>query len=174
MTLAEMIRKYALKTGEFTLASGKKSSFYLDVKRAYTRPEVMKAIVESARAEIQERGLEFDRVAGVALGAVPLAAVLCLELGVPFVMLRKEKKGHGTGNAIEGELNKGERVLLVEDVTTSGGSVLAGIEAVRASGALCDTVLTVVDRGEGAKGLLNKHGIDLVSLVGPRDLGLEV
>ncbi len=156
------------------MASGKKSSFYLDVKKAYTRPEVMEAIVERAKRKIQEKGLGFDRVAGVALGAVPLAAALGLELGVPFLMIRKQKKGHGTGDVIEGELNSGDRVLLVEDVTTSGSSVLSGVEALRASGALCDTVLTVVDRREGAKELLNKHGIDLLSLVEAGELGLEV
>jgi len=165
-----MIERYALTRGEFTLTSGRKSHFYLDVKKAYTRPEVMRAIARGAREAVEARSLEFDRVAGVALGAVPLAAVLAYELGVPFVMVRKERKGHGTGNLIEGELREGERVLLVEDVTTSGGSVLAGVNSIREAGGVCRTVITV--GGEGAKELLNKHGIELVSLVDAGDLGL--
>jgi orotate phosphoribosyltransferase len=166
--LVEMLKKNALKLGSFTLASGKKSDFYIDIKKAYTKPEVLREITrEMARLIKNER---VDKIAGVAVGAVPLATALSLESGLPFLIVRKELKGHGTGNKIEGELRTGEKVIIVEDVTTTGESVLKAVEAIREVNALCDRVVVVVDRNEGARERLAGHGITLLSLTTTREL----
>ncbi len=166
--LVEMLKKYAVKRGEFLLASGRKSSYYIDVKRAYTRPEVLREIAAELASMIHEETV--DRIAGVALGAVPLAAAASLETGLPFIIIRKKEKSYGTGKLVEGELMPGERIVLVEDVTTTGGSALKAVRIIRRAGGVCEEVLSVVDRGEGAEELLDKEGIALRSLVRVEDL----
>jgi orotate phosphoribosyltransferase len=111
-----------------------------------------------------------DKIAGVAVGAVPLAAALSLESGLPFLIVRKELKGHGTGNKIEGELRSGEKVIIVEDVTTTGESVLKAVKVIREVNAFCDKVVVVVDRNEGARERLASHGIALLPLTTTREL----
>jgi orotate phosphoribosyltransferase len=166
--LLEMLRKYAVKRGEFVLASGRKSSYYIDVKRAYTRPEVLREIAAELASMIDKNAT--DRIAGVALGAVPLAAAVSLETGLPFIIVRKKEKGYGTGKLIEGELRAGERVVLVEDVTTTGGSALKAAKLIQEAGAVCEEVVSVVDRGEGAKELMDGEGIALRCLVKAEEL----
>ena len=157
----------SVKTGDFTLMSGKKSNYYVNVKDAYADPAVLKEIVREMAKFIKKE--EVNKIAGIALGSVPIAVALSLELGIPFLMVRKHKKEHGTNIQIEGELKKGEKVIMVEDEVTTGGSVIAGIEEIRKEG-ICDTVLAVVDREEGASELLKEHKIELVSLVTARGL----
>ncbi len=157
----------SVKTGDFTLTSGKKSSYYVNVKEVYTDPVVLKKIAEEMARLI--RGREVDKIAGIAIGAVPLAVALSFELGIPFLVIRKQKREHGTTIQVEGGLNKGDRIIVVEDVVTTGGSVIAGIDAIRKEG-MCDTVIAVVDREEGASELLKKHGIELISLATAKDL----
>jgi orotate phosphoribosyltransferase len=101
----------------------------------------------------------------VALGAVPLVAATALELGRPYVVVRKEAKEYGTGNRIEGELPAGARVAVIEDVATTGRSALEAVEALRAAGATVDRVDVVVDRESGARELLADHGVELDALV---------
>lgn len=168
--LIGQIKKFAVKRGDFTLASGKKSSYYLDLKLAYTYPDVMKAII----FEMKERlhGLNVDRIAGMELGAVPLAVALSLETETPFAIIRKEKKGHGAAKRIEGRIDEGDNVLLVEDVATTGGSIASAVEAVREAGGICTTAIAVMDRLEGAGANLQKINISLTSLITIEDLGL--
>lgn len=166
--LLAAIKTRAFKKGEFVLSSGKKSSYYIDVKKAYAQPEVLKAIAVEMASLI--RGQRMDRIAGVAVGAVPLATALSLESGLPFLIIRKEKKGYGTEAQVEGECNAGERVVIVEDVTTTGGSVLSAIEALRSRGCLVDKVLAVVDREEGARENLARRGVTLVPLITVKEL----
>jgi len=161
MKLREMIKK-AVKKGEFTLASGKKSDYYINIKEVYTEPEVLKEIAVKM-AEIIE-GKKIDKIAGVAIGAIPIAVALSLQTGIPFVIVRKEKKNHGTSSKIEGEIKEGERVVIVEDVTTTGGSVINAIEALRSFGCVCEEALVVVDREEGAEENLKRKGVKLISL----------
>jgi orotate phosphoribosyltransferase len=111
----------AILFGSFVLASGKESDYYINVKKLTTNPKALKLIAELMAERIEVGGIEFDRVAGPELGAVPIATALALETGKPLVIVRKKPKGHGTGSQIEGEVKPGERVLLVEDVTTTGG-----------------------------------------------------
>ena len=96
----------ALQFGEFTLASGAKSNYYVDIKRASTDPKVLYLVSQLMAERMQSCGIKADKIAGVVLGSVPLAAALSLATGIPYVMVRKEKKDHGTGKLIEGVLNK--------------------------------------------------------------------
>ena len=150
----------AVKYGEFTLTSGKKSKYYVDIKKASTNPGILKEIVEQMAEEV-----DGTKIAGMELGAVPLAAALSLETDIPFLMIRKKKKGHGTGGRIEGDLEEGEKVVVVEDVTTTGGSSIETIEVLRDAGAKVDEVLVVVDREEGASEALKDIDVELIPLV---------
>jgi orotate phosphoribosyltransferase len=150
----------AFLTGEFVLTSGKKSNFYIDIKQASTNPLVLKEIAERMAEHTKEK-----KIAGMELGAVPIAVALSLETGIPYVIIRKGERKHGTGKAIEGKLDSGEKVLIVEDVATSGGSIVKAANILREAGAVVDRALVVVDREEGAKELLTKQGIELVPMV---------
>ena len=152
---------HAVEFGEFTLASGKKSDVYVNIKRAITRPSVL-ALCASA---MSPHAAGVDRIAGVELGAVPLAVAVSLETGLPYVMVRKRPKGHGTGGMLEGDLEAGDRVLLVEDVTTTAGSSVRGVQALRDQGAHVDTVVVVVDRGEGGTETLREAGVRLIPIL---------
>ena len=160
----------ALQFGDFTLASGAKSKYYIDIKRASTDPKVLKLIAEGMAAKLKELGLKVDRIAGIVLGSVPLAAALSLETGIPYVMVRKEKKDHGTGKLIEGVLNAGEKVLVVEDVITSAGSSVKGIATLRAEGAVVENVFSVIDREAGGSDALAEIGVKLSPLVRASEL----
>ncbi len=134
-----------MRFGDFTLTSGKKSRYYVDIKKASSRPEVLSKITEGFHGF----HIECDRVAGVELGAVPLIVAFSLKTGVPFVIVRKTGREHGTKRSLEGEIKKGDRVLLLEDVVTSGGSVVQAIDRIEEEGGQVVSVITVVDREEG-------------------------
>jgi orotate phosphoribosyltransferase len=168
--LKKQIQNHAIKHGEFTLASGKKSPYYLDLKLAYTRPEVMKKIVQGIKEKIG--GHKIDRIAGIELGAVPIIVAVSISTGIPFVIIRKERKGYGAGKRIEGEITSGDSVLLVEDVVTTGGSLTSAVKAVRSAGGNCSMAVTVVDRLQGGEENLQKINIDLISLLTIKDLEL--
>ncbi len=150
----------AIKYGEFTLTSGKKSNYYVDIKLASTRPDVLKIIASKMAREV-----DGEIIAGMELGAVPLASAVSLKKDLPFLMVRKESKGHGTEGRIEGTLEKGDVVTVVEDVTTTGGSALETVEILRDSGAEVNRVLVVVDRKEGAEEKLKEVNVELVPLI---------
>ncbi len=158
----------AVKFGDFTLASGKNSKYYIDIKKASTDPATLAVIAEQASSLILNE--KADMVGGVALGGVPLATAVSLRSGLPLLIVRKEEKGYGTGGRFIGDLNKGTHVILIEDVTTSGGSVKDVIEAIRGTGGFVDVVITVVDREEGAQQNLEALGVKLIPLVTISDL----
>jgi orotate phosphoribosyltransferase len=159
-TLRELLVRYkAVEFGDFTLASGAKSTYYVDVKSAVTHPELLSAIATAVAGT-----LDFDVVAGVAVGGVPLAVATALASKKPYAIIRASEKGHGKKDLIIGDV-RGKNVLLIEDVTTSGGSALYGIETLRAAGARADRVVMVVDREQGAETLLKGHGIQVLPLV---------
>ncbi len=155
----------ALKFGDFTLASGAKSSYYIDIKKASTNPEVLRLIAKLMARELEKLEYGPDRIAGVVLGSVPLAAALALETGIPYVMIRKEKKDHGTGSLIEGEIARGDRVVVIEDVITTAGSSITAIKVLREAGASVTDVISVIDRQGGGRENLKAEGVALRSLV---------
>ena len=156
----------ALRFGTFTLASGKTSAYYVDIKKAVTQPDILRTIGDA----MAEYAAGADKIAGVELGAVPIAAAVSLASGKPYLMVRKEAKGHGTKKEYEGDLEKGERVLFVEDVVTTGGTLRAAIERMRAAGAVIEDVVCVVDREEGGKVALAEINVRLRGLLTAKDL----
>lgn len=160
--LGEMLKECgAVKFGKFILSSGKESTFYVDIKKASTNPGILKEIAKEMAGYVKG----YNRIAGMELGAVPIAVAVSLETGLPYVIVRKEKKEYGTGKQIEGELNPGDKVLIVEDVSTTGASSLKTVEHLRTAGAVVDKVVVVVDREEGAEQNLRAASIQLVPLV---------
>jgi orotate phosphoribosyltransferase len=151
----------AIKFGRFVLTSGAISDYYIDIKKASTEPKILKIIAQ----QMTEYAKGYDMLAGMELGAVPLVVALSLETGIPYVIIRKEKREHGTGKQIEGGDVKGKNVLVVEDVTTSGGSVVKSIQILRENNAEVEKVLVVVDRESGAREQLQKLEVEFIPLV---------
>ena len=151
----------AIQFGHFILTSGAASDYYIDIKKASTNPIILKKIAESM-AEYTDG---YDLLAGMELGAVPLVVALSLETGIPYVIVRKEKREHGTGKQIEGEDVSKKHVLIIEDVTTSGGSVLKTINVLRENKAVVDTILCVVDRESGTKEKLENLKMKFIPLL---------
>ena len=159
-TLQELLVRYkAIEFGDFTLASGARSTYYIDVKSAMTHPDLLAAVARTVT-----RAYEFDVIAGVAVGGVPLAVAVSLAAKKPYAIIRSSEKGHGKKDPVIGNV-RGKNVLLIEDVTTSGGSALYGIGVLRAAGARADRVITVVDREQGARENLLLHGVEIIPLV---------
>jgi orotate phosphoribosyltransferase len=154
----------AVRHGDFLLASGVRSSVYVDIKSALTEPGILSVIA----LEIAGR-CRFETVAGVAVGGIPVAVAVSLAAGKPYAIVRSGEKGHGTGGRIIGEV-AGRSTLLVEDVTTTGGSVLSAVRLLREAGARVGTVMTIVDREEGAAVALAPEGVTLLSLVTLKEL----
>lgn len=167
--LVKLIRKLAYKEGRFKLASGKESTFYVDIRNVSLHPTGAQTIGRLAWTLLA--GRSFGGVGGPTMGADPLATALslsALELGVevPAFIVRKEPKVHGTSEWLEGRSNlaPGSELLVVEDVVTSGGSSLKAIEKIRAEGFKVTTLLAVLDREEGARAKLKEAGVELIAL----------
>lgn len=155
----------AVQFGEFELSHGGTSEYYVDKYLFETDPHCLELIAEA----FAER-LDDTKLAGVALGAVPLVAVTSVETGNPYVIARKKAKEYGTAKRIEGRLEEGEEVVVLEDIATTGQSAVDAAEALREAGAEVSRVVVVVDREEGATELLAEHGLELDSLLSASDL----
>jgi len=148
----------AFKFGEFTLSSGKKSDFYVDCRKVTLHPQGARLI---GRLVLEKLGsLRVDAVGGLTLGADPITSSVVVLSDLPGFIVRKKAKEHGTKQRIEGILQPGWSVVIVEDVATTGGSALEAIEAAEAAGAKVAKVISVVDREEGAKEALAKYDFD--------------
>jgi orotate phosphoribosyltransferase len=173
--LLEIIRKKSLITegGPFKLASGAMSDYYLDMKPTTFDPEGAALIADIIVEMLADEGA-IDSVGGLELGAVPIVAAVCAhsfgKRPVDGFVVRKERKGHGTDQKIDGNFRDGSRVVLLEDVTTKGGSVMQAVRAVRDRGATVTTIITIVDRLEGAADNLKKEGLALRPIFTKRDL----
>jgi orotate phosphoribosyltransferase len=159
--LRDAIREHAYLEGDFVLRSGRRSSYYLDKYRFETRPDLLEPIAARLADLVGEHEPEADRLAGPELGAVALAAAASLASSLPFLIVRKDPKGYGTDNRLEGTFEPGERVCLIEDVVTSGGAAVGAVEALREAGLECRTAICVVDREEGGVDELARHGVRL-------------
>jgi orotate phosphoribosyltransferase len=170
--LIQAISDTSVLRGEFTLRSGRKSSYYIDKYRFATRPDVLREVGRLMAEHATE--LNVDRIAGAELGGVPLATAAALASEKPFVLIRNQKKDYGTAKQMEGELKDGERVLLVEDVLTTGGQVLEAARTLSEAGAKVVRIVGVIDRMEGARENIEQAGYEMAALVTTRDLGLKV
>jgi orotate phosphoribosyltransferase len=158
----------AIRYGNFTLASGKKSKYYIDIKKASTDPKTLKLIARQAAIRIKQ--MDVNIIAGVELGGVPLATAASIETELPLLIVRKAIKDYGTKSRFVGDIEPEDRLVMLEDVTTSGGSVRNAIEVVRETGANVKYVISVVDREEGAAENLKEVDVELVPLVSASDL----
>lgn len=164
--VADLKAAGALQIGTFTLSSGRTSPYYVDIKKAVTRPQLLGAIAEAMSPYARTA----DRIAGVELGAIPIAAAVSLASGKPYLMVRKATKEHGTKHEFEGDLNRGDRVLFVEDVVTTAGTLRGAIERLRGHGAVVEECVCVVDREEGGRMLLAEISVRLHGLLSAKDL----
>jgi orotate phosphoribosyltransferase len=167
----KLIQEKSFAKGRFKLASGKESNYYLDMKPTMFSPEGASALSEMILQRLE--GITVDYVGGVALGAVPLISTMTMlshrqGRPLPGFFVRKEVKDHGTMKLVEGlakgETLEGKRVVILEDVTTTGGSAMVAIEAAQKLGAKIVLVLSIVDREEGAAEFFKQAGIPFAAL----------
>lgn len=179
--LTELFRERALKFGDFTLASGKKAKYYLDGKQITLHAEGLRLVAEGMLAKLQSVTSEpVHAVGGMVIGADPIvggilatAAESNAHKNLTGFLVRKEAKGHGTQKYVEGPLQPGQNVVIVEDVVTTGGSSLLAIERVKDFGANVVGVLAIIDRMEGGRQAFESAGYAFDSLLTIKDFGIE-
>lgn len=157
-----LMEKNCISFGEFILKSGKKSPYYIDLRLLPSYPELLKGIVGEMRKQIP-KGV--NRLGGIMSAGVPIASYLSYLTDLPMFYVRKESKDYGKKNLIEGVLEKGDHVLLIDDLITDGGSKMPAIEAVREVGAKVEGILVILDREQGGRDALEKEGYRLYSLM---------
>jgi orotate phosphoribosyltransferase len=167
--LIELLARRSARRGNFTLASGKQSNFYIDCRLTTMSPEGLSTIGPIGLALIRERGWNPDSVGGLTLGADPVSYAISYasagsEKSIRAFTVRKETKAHGTGKLIEGPFDAADRVVVIEDVITTGGSALRAIDAIRAAGATVVGVLALVDREEGGREAIEATGLQVASI----------
>ena len=173
--LVEMLAARSARRGTFTLASGRQSDLYIDARLTTMSPDGLAIIGPLALSCIRSRGWAPDAVGGLTLGADPVSYAIAYasaltEAPVRAFTVRKEAKTHGTGKLIEGPFQPGDRVIVIEDVITTGGSALTAVAAIRAAGGVILGVLAVVDREEGGREAIEAEGLAVVSLAGAAEI----
>jgi orotate phosphoribosyltransferase len=173
--LRELVQERAVVRGEVTLASGQKSSYYIDGRMVLMASEAA-ALIGEVLYDLT-KDLNLNAIGGPAVGAIPMATAAVIryhQAGRPMegFFVRREAKAYGMQKLIEGRLRPGDRVALVEDVLTTGGSVAQAVEAVRQAGATIEVVIGLVDRLQGARAKMESMGLRLESVFTLHDLGL--
>lgn len=171
-TLCKRVKEVALLEGDFTLRSGKKSKFYFDKYLFETQPDILETM---GKLIAEKLPAETTRIAGPELGAVALAAAGSLASRKPFFIVRNAKKDYGTSKTIEGKLEKGDKVVLVEDIVTTGGQVIEAIKNISDAGAQVIKVIVALDRLEGGRENIEKalpQGATYEALLIKSDLGM--
>lgn len=179
--LAELVRELSVERGKFTLASGLTSTYYVDMRRSTLHHEAGPLIGHVMLDMLEESGFgaeDIDAVGGLTMGADPVAtaimhAAASRGLDIDAFVVRKEAKGHGTRRQVEGPPVQGRRVVVLEDTSTTGGSPLQAIEALREAGAEVVAVAVVVDRATGAQEKIEETGVPYLAALSLRDLELE-
>ncbi|WP_165243693.1 orotate phosphoribosyltransferase [Paludisphaera soli] len=177
-SLVELLKRDSLRVGQFTLASGRSSHYYIDGRKVTLGAEGARLIGRGVLKVLDDHP-EIAAVGGLTMGADPIvgaALALAPDLGRPELrgfLVRKQAKGHGTGNLVEGPLEPGSTVAIVDDVATTGGSSLQAVDAVEALGCKVAVVIAVLDRLEGAAANFAARGLAFRSLLTIRDLGVE-
>ena len=167
-----LVKSGALKFGAFALASGKLSSYYIDLRIIPSLPLVFGQIIRAYASLIKRNVREdmFNMIAGIPTAGLTYAAAVAYELTKPLIYIRKEKKEHGAGKEVEGLLFPGAKVVIIDDVITTGGSLIAAINSIRKSGGSVEKAVVLVDRLEEGKKNLAGVGVDLVSLTSITEL----
>jgi uridine monophosphate synthetase len=157
--LEGLIRTQCFQLGEFVLKSGIKSPFYIDLRRISSEPKVLK-LAGKAYAQLM-RDLDFDRVAAIPVAALPLGSAASLETGTPMIYPRIPPKPHGTGNTIEGDWKAGERVVLLDDLITTGKSKQEAIDVLRGEGLVVNDLVVLLERGAAGRRDMEAAGVTL-------------
>jgi orotate phosphoribosyltransferase len=170
-----MLAERSARRGQFTLASGRQSTLYIDARLTTMSPDGLAVIGPLALAALHEVDWRVHAIGGLTLGADPISyaiAYASAETGSPLraFTVRKEAKAHGTGRLIEGPFREGDRVAVIEDVITTGGSALRAVDAVRAAGGTVAGVLALVDREEGGRDALVSAGLSVMALARASDI----
>ncbi len=173
MNLLKAIRDKAYRTGDFTLASGRKSDYYIDLKELTL--DAAGCLLAGRAIYDRIRDMDISAVGGMELGSVPISTSVCLVSaleGAPLnnFIVRKEAKSHGTGKRLEGKVNPGDKVVVVEDVVSTGGSSVKAIEAVEQAGAFVEALVAIVDRQMGGAETFEKRGVRYIPLYTVTDI----
>ena len=169
-TLIALLAERSAKRGQFTLASGKQSTFYIDARLTTMSPEGLSIIGPLALSVLGKTDWRVDAIGGLTLGADPISYAISYASAqsnrpLRAFTVRKEAKDHGPGRLLEGPFRRGDRVAVIEDVITTGGSALRAIDAVRAAEGIVAGVLALVDREEGGRQAIEAAGVPVVALV---------
>ena len=157
-----LIRSKALKIGDYTLASGKKSPYYVDLRQAISDPIAMDWIANAlARIVANEIGRKkVDRIMGVPTAGVPFATIVSQKLAIPMLYYRKERKEHGVRKKVEGEMERNDRIVLIDDLITTGQSVIEAAEAAREQGGIVSELVVLLDREQNGIDYLRDKSIE--------------
>lgn len=173
MTLKDdLIKSGAVKFGNFALSSVATSNIYIDIKQAALNPEILKNIIREIDNIVWYKTdfpYNIDKIVSIAVGGVPLATALSLHSNIPQAIIRKEKREHGVISKLIGDVTN-KKCIFIDDVATTGNSIMFGINTIRENGGMCDTAIVVIDREEGATELLTKNGIKLYSCIKKSEL----
>ncbi len=153
--LAQKVKDIALLEGDFILSSGRRSNYYLDKYRFETRPDILSDVAEGLVEKIPP---ETDILAGPELGAIPLVTAVGLKTNIPFLLVRKKAKDYGTKKVVEGLYEKGQKVVLIEAVLTTGGQAITAAESLVEIGLVVLKIVCVIDREEGAREAVEQAG----------------
>lgn len=167
--LAKRISDTAILHGEFTLRSGRTSTWYIDKYLFTTQPDILKALGLLFADCIPK---ETTLLAGAELGGIPLVTTASMASGIPCIFIRNQKKEYGTSKQLEGKLNKSDKVVIVEDIATTGGQVLEAATTIQELGANVVSIIAVIDRCEGARENIESAGFVFESLFTTKDLGI--
>lgn len=167
--IARRIAETALLRGHFTLRSGRTSAYYLDKYLFSTQPDILAALGRMFAAQLPAGA---TRLAGAELGGIPLVTAASLASGLPCVFIRNQKKDYGTAKQLEGVVGAGDRVVIIEDVATTGGQVLEAAKVITASRAQVLKIIATIDRLEGAREHIEQAGYAFDALFTVRDLGV--
>jgi len=168
--LIKRIKETAYLEGDFVLRSGKRSKYYLDKYLFETKPDILKALGQEFARHMTD---DVTLIAGAELGGVALAAATALETGKNWIIVRNSKKDYGTSKLVEGVLNPGDVVLLVEDIATTGGQVLEAAKVITDAGAMVKKIVCVIDRKQGAGENITQAGYAFESILTKDDLGIK-
>lgn len=168
--LAAKIADISLLRGEFTLRSGKTSTYYLDKYLFSTKPEILEELGKIFAQRLPEGT---TLLAGAELGGIPLVSAAAIASGLPCVFIRNAKKEYGTSKQLEGRITPGDKVVMLEDVATTGGQVLEAVEVLRSEGAEVTKVIATIDRLSGARENIEAAGVVYDTIFTVRDLGID-
>ncbi len=159
--IKDFLKIGVLKQGDFVLTSGKKSSYYINLRILPSHPQIFRKLGELLTRYILTYIDSFDVIAGIATASIPLATLISITLNKPMIYVRKGKRKHGEKKTVEGKLRKNQKVLLIDDVLTTGESKAYAAQEIKKEGGKIKDMLIVVDRGEGGKERLKKDGYNV-------------